>query len=142
MGILKSIGEVFGVVGKAVDDLHTSGEEKLAMKAKILEIQTQVFQQAVDLEKAQIEAQARVLTAEAQAESWVTRSWRPLTMLTFVAIIVLVAAGFMDTDALNRIPERMWSMLQIGIGGYIASRGLEKIVPPVTAALVQVRKVE
>jgi hypothetical protein len=135
MGILKAIGEIFGVVGKTVDEFHTSTEEKLEMKAKLLGIQVQVFQQAMDLEKAHLEAQRDVIVAEANSESWITRSWRPITMLTFVTLIVLISTGVMDTQALNEVPQKMWSLLEIGIGGYIASRGAEKVLPTVASAL-------
>ena len=34
-----------------------------------------------------VERQADIIQSEAQSESWLTRNWRPLTMLTFVALI-------------------------------------------------------
>jgi len=135
MGILSALGSVFGVVGNAVDDFHTSEEEKLNLKAKLLEIQVQVYGEAMELEKAQLEARANVIMAEANSESWITRSWRPITMLTMLVLIVLISFGWMDTAALNAVPTKMWSLLEIGIGGYIASRGAEKILPGVVGAL-------
>lgn len=131
MGILNAIGGLFGSVRGVVDEVHTSEAEKLELKAKLLEIQTQVFAQAMELEKADLEARARVVTAEAQSDSWLTSSWRPIVMLTFCTLIVLIAFGWMDTAALNAVPTKMWSLLEIGIGGYIASRGLEKIASEV-----------
>jgi hypothetical protein len=52
-------------------------------------------------------------------------------MLEFGTLIVMIATGLMDVDALTRVPERLWSLMQIGIGGYIVGRSAEKIVPQV-----------
>lgn len=135
MGILEAIGGIFGTVGKAVDEFHTSQEEKLALKAKLLEVQTQVFEQAVELERAQIEAQRDVVVAEAQSESWITRNWRPVTMLSFVVLMFMTAFGLADVDLLSRVPEKLWTAITVGLGGYIVSRGAEKIIPHVAEAM-------
>jgi hypothetical protein len=135
MGILKTVGEIFGVVGGAVDEFHTSPEEKLTLKAKLLEIQSRVFSEAMELERAQVEAARDTIVAEAQSESWITRSWRPIVMLTFCVLIVMISFGWMDTEALNEVPPKLWSLMQIGIGGYIASRGAEKVIPHVAEAM-------
>ena len=135
MGILKAVGEIFGVVGGAVDEFHTSDEERLNLKAQLLEIQTRVFSQAMDLERAQLEARANVIIAETNSESWITRSWRPITMLVFVTLIVAISTGIMDTEALAEVPTKLWTLLEIGIGGYIVSRGAEKVIPSVAASL-------
>lgn len=135
MGILKAIGGIFSVVGNAVDEFHSSDEEKLTLKAKLLEIQTQVFAEAMDLEKAQLQAQRDVIVAEASSESWITRSWRPIVMLSFVSLLFLIAFGVADVDLLARVPDKLWTAITVGIGGYIASRGAEKVVPALADAM-------
>ena len=74
----------------------------------------------------ELEAAASVITAEATSESWLTRSWRPITMLTFVG---LVAAHWLGFTAPNITPEEIAALLdivKIGLGGYMVSRGAEK----------------
>lgn len=76
----------------------------------------------------ELEAAASVITAEATSESWLTRSWRPITMLTFVA---LVAAHWLGFTAPNITPEEIAALLdivKIGLGGYMVSRGAEKSI--------------
>ena len=76
----------------------------------------------------ELESAASVITAEAQSESWITRSWRPITMLTFVA---LVAAHWLGFTAENITPDEISSLLdivKIGLGGYMVSRGAEKSI--------------
>jgi len=50
-----------------------------------------------------------------------------LTMLTFLILIVLAALKLVDLSMMD-VPKEMWSLLTIGIGGYIGGRSLEKIV--------------
>lgn len=76
----------------------------------------------------ELEAAANVIMAEAKSESWLTRSWRPITMLVFVA---LVAAHWLGFTAPNISPDEIASLLdivKIGLGGYVVSRGAEKAI--------------
>ena len=135
MNILGAIGSIFKPVADLVDSLHTSDDERLKAKSELLALQTTLYMEAIELEKAQLEKRAEVIVAEARSESWITRSWRPITMLTFVVLIVLIATGWMDTEALAAVPDKLWTLLQIGIGGYIVSRGAEKVIPGVAEAM-------
>ena len=76
----------------------------------------------------ELEAAASVIVAESKSESWITRSWRPITMLTFVG---LVAAHWLGFTAENITPAEIASLLdivKIGLGGYMVSRGVEKSI--------------
>jgi hypothetical protein len=76
----------------------------------------------------ELETAASVIVAESQSESWITRSWRPITMLTFVG---LVAAHWLGFTAENITPAEIASLLdivKIGLGGYMVSRGVEKSI--------------
>jgi len=148
MSILNFIGQIFEPAAKLIDDLHTSGEEKLTLKAKLLEIQTGVISQSLELEKAALEAKASIIIQEAKSDSWLTRSWRPIVMLTLVASVMAYWFGLTPTDpstGLSTIPadivNRMYSLVQIGVGGYIGSRGAEKIVPRIVEALKEKEKI-
>jgi hypothetical protein len=70
-----------------------------------------------------------VLVAEASSDSWLTKNWRPITMLTFLAIIV----GNQITH--TPIPDHLWDLLELGIGGYVIGRSVEKTVPTIIGAL-------
>ena len=148
MSILNFIGQIFEPAAKLIDDLHTSGEEKLTLKAKLLEIQTGVITQSIELEKTAIEAKASIIITEAKSDSWLTRSWRPIVMLSLAASVLAYWFGLTPTDSstgLSTIPleivNRMFSLVQIGVGGYIASRGAEKVIPKVIASLKEKEKI-
>lgn len=76
-------------------------------------------------------AAARILVAEAQSESWLTRSWRPLFMVTFMVMLLSYWFGYVPPNLLGEMPPiiaEIFTLIKIGIGGYIPMRGLEKIV--------------
>ena len=52
------------------------------------------------------------------------RNWRPITMLTFLVLVVCDSFGFLKF----RLNNEAWLLLQIGLGGYVVGRTGEKIV--------------
>ena len=99
MSMLNFIGQIFEPAAKLIDELHTSGEEKLTLKAKLLEIQTGVITQSIELEKTAIEAKASIIITEAKSDSWLTKSWRPLVMLSLAASVLAYWFGLTPTDS-------------------------------------------
>ena len=148
MSLLNFIGQVFEPAAKLVDDLHTSVEEKLVLKAKLLEIQAGVLTESLALEKTSLEARSSIIIQEAKSDSWLTRSWRPIVMLTLTGSVLAYWFGLTPTDSstgLSTIPlaivNRMYSLVEIGVGGYIASRGAEKVIPRIVEALKEREKI-
>ena len=137
MNVLGLIGQIFEPAMRMIDNVHTSKEEKLVQKAQLLEIQTTFLKEALEYESEQLQAKAAIITAEAQADSWITRSWRPITMLTFLALIVLDSFGLLAF----RLAGEAWTLLQIGIGGYIVGRSGQAITTGVVGALKKKEKV-
>ncbi len=122
MGLLSAIiGPVAGIIDKAVPDADLRRQLKQEIKAKLIDQETVLTQAARD-----------VLVAEAQGTSWMQRNWRPLTMLTFTAIIAnnyLIAPyvqAFGGVAVVLEIPDGMWNLLTMGLGGYVIGRTLEK----------------
>tara|TARA_R100001594_G_scaffold38894_1_gene70361 strand:+ start:12119 stop:12523 length:405 start_codon:yes stop_codon:yes gene_type:complete len=119
------ITSLLPVVGNVLDRVLPDTVEKDKVKA---ELQAQMLQHSASIER----AAADVVVAEAKGESWIQRSWRPITMLSFVVIIVnnYIVVPWLKTFGLPavflEIPPDMWTLLSIGIGGYICSRGAEK----------------
>ena len=79
------------------------------------------------------ELQASVVIAEMNSGAWLAQNWRPITMLTFVAIIANnyilypYLALFWSKAPVLQIPPDMWGLLKIGLGGYVVGRSGEKI---------------
>lgn len=120
--------EIIGSIGNVIDSLHTSGEEKAAAKLKLLELENQFHVEVIKLEGEFAATQASVIKAEAESHSWLARNWRPILMLTFTYIIAhnyIFAPMFAVRSV--QIPEQMWTLLNIGIGGYVGGRTVEKV---------------
>ncbi len=132
-GILKPASDI-------IDELHTSEDEKLAAKAKLLAIHTQAASSALEYEKQLAIEQGQTIREEAKGESFIQRSWRPMTMLMFASIIgfnylvVPIAGMFSKNIVVLTLPPDLWDLLKIGIGGYVAGRSAEKIVPAIVSA--------
>lgn len=80
-------------------------------------------------------AQAGIVNTEAASQHWLAANWRPVTMLTFVGLIV---ARWFGWAAPNLSPEeyiKLWDIVELGLGGYVIGRSVEKIVPSITSAL-------
>ncbi len=135
MGILSILGGPLKSLFGMVDDLHTSAEEKGAIKIALEALHKDMVVEGLKLEKALAEAKASIIVAEANSESWITRTWRPLIMLEFGLLVGLIATGIMDVEALAAVPDKLWNLIMIGIGGYITSRGAEKMIPDIVASL-------
>ena len=69
----------------------------------------------------------KVVRAEAKGESWLQRNWRPVTMLTFVALVVTYFMGWSSARITDPIVEQLLRIVQYGLTGYVAGRSGEKI---------------
>lgn len=118
-------------VANLIDEVHTSEEERIQIKAKLFEIQNQMASQVMDYEARLLEAKTKVVTAEAQGASWLQQNWRPITMLTFLILVVADTFGLTEF----RLAQEAWTLLQIGLGGYVVGRSAEKVIPKVTEVM-------
>jgi hypothetical protein len=128
--MLAKIGDLLGRAVGLVDDVVTSDEERLQLKAPLFQMQAQILSLVLEGEKQMLDARTAIVQAEIKSESWLTRMWRPLTMVTFVVVSVLSWAQLGPP-----MPEWMEGMIQLGLGGYLGGRSLEKIASQTVSAL-------
>jgi len=122
--ILSLVQNIFKPAAELIDQIHTSDDERLTHKEHLLEIQASLIDQALEYEKGIFEAQASIVNSEAKSEHWITATWRPITMLTFLALCVGDSLGLLSTP----LRDEAWMLLQIGLGGYVVGRSAEKVV--------------
>jgi hypothetical protein len=127
VGVVELIAGIFKPAAELVDDLHTSTEEKLDAKARLLDVQAAAMQQAFEYERNLIDAQSKIVNSEAQSEHWIVAAWRPIVMLTFAALVVARFLGYAAEGMTESDYENLWTLLQIGLGGYVVGRSAEKI---------------
>lgn len=118
---------------KVIDSINAPKEQKVAALAQLQALQEQFNAAALQADSDFAKAQAGVVTSEAGGVSWMQRNWRPITMLSFVAILINnfiiapYAKAFGASVPMLDIPTPMWGLLTVGIGGYIGARTYEKV---------------
>jgi hypothetical protein len=72
--------------------------------------------------------QTEIIVAEAKG-NWLQRSWRPILMLSFGFIVIYVKfVGPLFNLRIPVLEDEFWTLLQIGIGGYVVGRTGEKMM--------------
>ncbi|SOC56473.1 Holin of 3TMs, for gene-transfer release [Chromohalobacter canadensis] len=124
------IGNILGTVAGPVMDVI---DQAVTDKDQANKLKTELRRRLIDQQDTRLNAQMKVILAEATGESWLQRNWRPLLMTVIVAIVAnnyLLAPylGAMFGVGLQlELPEQLWNLMTMGVGGYIAGRSGEKI---------------
>ena len=85
----------------------------------------------LEYEKNLLTKQSEIISAEALGNGLLQRNWRPITMLTFLILVVLDSFGWLA----NPLAPEAWVLLQIGLGGYVVGRSAEKLAKPISHAI-------
>ncbi|MEC8127436.1 MAG: 3TM-type holin [Pseudomonadota bacterium] len=143
-GVLAAMEARFGSTGLARQELYGEMVDaapgalwqrvslercRAARRAEAAKLQNEALALALELERERLAAQAGLVAAEAGGASWLQRNWRPITMLSFLGLVVADAFGLLAF----RLADQAWLLLQIGLGGYVVGRSVEKISPQITA---------
>lgn len=129
-----AITAVANIGGKLIDRFFPDPAQAQAAKLELFKMtQTgELAQLAADTDI--IKAGADIVKTEAASESWLTRSWRPITMLVFVALITARWFGFAAPNLAEAEYLELWAIVKIGLGGYVIGRSAEKTAPAIAAA--------
>lgn len=126
LGAITAIGPIAKMIGGIVDKAIPDKDLKEKLKH---ELNTQL----INGDHEELIAKSKIIEAEASSKHWLTATWRPALM--WICIIVIannyIIAPFSNaifgTAISLDIPDQMWNLLTIGVGGYIAGRSGEKI---------------
>ena len=116
-------GGVIQQVGKILDNLTTSKDEKLEAERKITEILTQ----------AEVQAQQEVTKrweADMKSDNWLSKNIRPLICIFLTAIFVVISIfdGNAGQFSISPAYVPIYQTLLITVyGAYFAGRSIEKI---------------
>ena len=81
------------------------------------------------------QAAGDIIKAEAQSEHWLAACWRPIMMLTFGALIVARWVGWSAPGISDAEVLKLWDIVQLGLGGYVIGRSVEKVAPSIAQAV-------
>ena len=118
---------VFKTIDKHVPDTDAANAIRADLTAELLARDSEEMKQA-----------ASIIIAEAKGESWLQRSWRPVLMFVFIAIIAreyLISPMLFADHVPMDLREEFWTLLQLGVTGYIGGRSGEKIAAVVAERL-------
>jgi hypothetical protein len=131
------LGALLPVLGPIVSDVV--GRVLPADKNKAQQLQNELNMAMLSNSAAIEQAAASVVIAEAKSEHTITATWRPILMLVITAIVgwnylfapLIELVVQLTTD--NQIPltielpEELWTLLTVGVGGYIVGRSGETV---------------
>lgn len=122
------ITAVLGIGGKLIDRLWPDPEQRTQAQLALMEL-------AQKGELTELVERASIVKAEAQSDHWLAATWRPILMLTFGALIVARWFGWAAPNLTEAEYLKLWSIVELGLGGYVIGRSAEKIVPSIAEAL-------
>lgn len=111
---------LFGGVNKTLDTLDVSGNKKAEIKNELAKIQSELSSKYIELAKAELEARAQVIKAEASSSHWLQGNWRPICSMALIAIVVLDSFSFVNAS------EQLYTLATAFLGLYGAGRSVEK----------------
>lgn len=119
------------IAGQAAKKIFPNPEDE----TKRLELENQLKIAAMQETGALERAAADIVKAEAEGEGWLQRNWRPIMMLTFGVLIVARWFGLAAPNLSEVEYVKLWDIVQIGLGGYVIGRSVEKIAPSIADVL-------
>jgi len=112
---------LFNTIEKAVPDKDLQEKLKAQLQTQLLQSHTQ-----------ELTAAAKIIEAEAKA-GWFASSWRPLLMYVLIFILVWnyvigpVIKVFTGAVISFELPGDVWTLLNVGLGGYVIGRSAESV---------------
>jgi hypothetical protein len=112
---------LFNTIEKAVPDKDLQAKLKADLQTQLLQSHT-----------AELTAAAKIVEAEAKA-GWFASSWRPLLMYVLIFILVWnyvigpVIKVFTGAIISFELPGDVWTLLNVGLGGYVVGRSAESV---------------
>jgi len=116
------------ILGKVVGNLFPDPTEKAKAEAEVMR---QLLAAQSEIEQ----AASKIIQTEAASTHWLAANWRPLTMITFVALIVARWFGWAAPNLSEAEYIKLWSIVEFGLGGYVVGRSVEKIAPSLAQAI-------
>ena len=115
MSFLSFIPLIGNIIDKVFPDTEKSNQMKLELMKQI---------QEGDLEE--IKGRFDVISSEGSSVHWLAATWRPVTMMVFLGMIVSWWFGYIPPNATEGTVLELFSLLKIGLGGYVVGRSMEK----------------
>jgi len=134
MSVLSFLSGLISPVTNLISEMHTSDEEKMALTNALVKMENEMSSKVLELEAKVIAEQSNIIQTEAKG-GWLQRNWRPGMMVVFAGLLISYWLGYAPENITQQTLDNLFSLLKLGISGYIAARSLEKITPGVMDAI-------
>jgi hypothetical protein len=124
MSLLALLPLVGNIIDKIIPDPQAQSDAKLKM-----------LEMAQKGELTELTERASIVREEAKSEHWLAATWRPILMLTFGGLIVARWLGWSAPGITEAEILKLWDIVELGLGGYVIGRSVEKIVPTVATVI-------
>jgi hypothetical protein len=125
---LLSIGKgIFDIVGK----LDGNSKEKKELDIELSKLINESNAKIIEAENVSLKLQEKTINNELTKGSFIQRNWRPVSMLTFLFLIILDSFGLLSKP----LSPMAWELIKLGLGGYVVGRSFEKIMPSLMGAV-------
>ena len=140
LGITSLISGLADPVSNIINKFISKKEDQMLAQAELDKITSSFKEKILDNQKSMLEAQRDLITTEMQGSA-MQRNWRPALMWI---IIFVIANNYLLAPFLNHIvtligganilpilelPDKLFNLMTIGLGGYVVGRSAEKIIP-------------
>ena len=135
-----ALGLLGGVISALSGPLGTVAERYFDNKDDQIAFKNSVELEVLKNQKNFEDLAGSIVLAEAKSEHWLTAIWRPATMLLFALVIainiliipyvlmpILWMLGYPVPEFMP-IPDQVWTLITVGLGGYVGGRSGEKMV--------------
>lgn len=129
------ISAALDIGSKVIDRLWPDPAQAAQAKLQLLQMQQTGELAKLTADTDMAKAAASIVQSEAASSGFLASSWRPITMLVFVALITARWFGLAAPNLQEAEYLKLWDIVQLGLGGYVIGRSAEKIVPSVVAAV-------
>lgn len=126
--MLEAIPIIGSVLGKLIDKVFPDPVADAEAKSELVKAVSQ-------LSTTELTAQSEIIKSEATSEGWLTRNWRPMTMVIFLGFIVSAWFGYIPKDMPPEVLNTLFQTIQYGVCGYVGGRSVEKSVGNISKIL-------
>jgi len=129
-GLIKETGSAISGI---IDKLVTTDKERLGLQNEIMGVINNFASKMMDVQK-------DIVLAEVNGNK-LQRSWRPIIMLAFGFIVIYEyfiskVFGLPAAD----LPTKFWDLLEIGLGGFVIGRSVEKIAGKLSSGGITINR--
>lgn len=118
------IGSILSLLGTAVGGFFNFKGQQAEVMKEALNIVGDVSKS----DDARAAAAAQIISAEANSDSWITRTWRPLVVICFTGILLGNLTGLVNSPVSEAHIDRMFDLVEISVLGYMGMRSADKWV--------------